>query len=63
MIQELRVYPLPTQSPYYASYIAARYLNDLWLFDTQEYRWMQVDLGVGVGPSYASLPVSPCQLN
>ena len=23
--------------------ILARYLNDLWLFDTQEYKWNQVE--------------------
>jgi hypothetical protein len=23
--------------------VAARYLNDLWVFDTHEYKWMQVE--------------------
>ena len=24
--------------------MTARYLNDLWVFDTQEYKWTQVEL-------------------
>lgn len=30
-------------SPEYASILEANYLNDLWLFDTQEYTWRQVE--------------------
>ena len=31
----------------------AQYLNDLWLFDTQEYKWHQIEFGVNDRkPSY-----------
>ena len=28
----------------FCSTMTARYLNDLWAFDTQEYKWTQVEL-------------------
>lgn len=45
--------------------ISARYLNDLWLFDTQEYRWQQVEFKpTDVKPSYVpkSEPYEPSPL-
>ena len=37
----------------------AQYLNDLWLFDTQEYKWHQIEFGVNDRkPSYVqTVPV------
>jgi hypothetical protein len=35
-------------------YPIARYLNDLWVFDTQEYTWRQIEFREGENrPSYA----------
>jgi hypothetical protein len=40
--------------------IQARYLNDLWVFDTQEYKWAQMEFkDTEQKPSYVDALINP----
>ena len=44
-VSEVRVIPFHSvMVTLISSWKSANYLNDLWIFDTQEYKWKQIEL-------------------